>query len=366
MEFDDNEITPVSDDEIVSITEYFKAIAHPKRLNILYFLAVQNSCDFARLKKLTKLSKTALANHISQLESLKLIERVDRGYYEITTDGKKLVNNTIRLYKDSQISNINATQLIGQQYMRFVSNIKMLSNVEFKRYRVSQLASLHGCLEYLGINMTCQWLFGVTGHAFIINIKDLVCPSGPAAWKIDMIIDLVPNIGINIDKFIAIKCEPDYKKKLDEGWDFVKTSINQKNPCYGWQIGEIKEFYIIYGYDNIGYYYKGYFQEGGAGPKPWREIGKEVIRLYSVKKTNTSVDYSTQVKMALQMALKHSKNPTEWIFKPEYSSGLEGFDRWIKWVENGKAEQFGHAYNSRVWAECRQEAVKFLHEAKIR
>ncbi|MFX0145817.1 MAG: winged helix-turn-helix domain-containing protein, partial [Candidatus Hodarchaeota archaeon] len=178
MEFDDNEITPVSDDEIVSITEYFKAIAHPKRLNILYFLAVQNSCDFARLKKLTKLSKTALANHISQLESLKLIERVDRGYYEITTDGKKLVNNTIRLYKDSQISNINATQLIGQQYMRFVSNIKMLSNVEFKRYRVSQLASLHGCLEYLGINMTCQWLFGVTGHAFIINIKDLVCPSG--------------------------------------------------------------------------------------------------------------------------------------------------------------------------------------------
>ncbi|MFX0003839.1 MAG: hypothetical protein ACFE9J_10160, partial [Candidatus Hermodarchaeota archaeon] len=25
-----------------------------------------------------------------------------------------------------------------------------------------------------------------------------------------------------------------------------------------------------------------------------------------------------------------------------------------------------HAYNSRVWAECRQEAVKFLHEAKIR
>ncbi|MFW9820650.1 MAG: winged helix-turn-helix domain-containing protein [Candidatus Thorarchaeota archaeon] len=366
MDSDEREEFQISDGEIASIAEYFKAIAHPKRLNILKFLNLENTSDFSRLKKLTDLSKTALANHLSQLENLKLIKRVERGHYEITEDGKNLVHNTITLYKRSQFSDMSTRQSLSQEYMKFISSIKMLSNIEFKRYWVSQLASLHGCIEYLGVDISKPWLFGITGHAFIINIKDHICPSGPTAWKNDMIIDCAKNIGIKIDNYCAETCYPDYEEKLKNGWEFIKSSINQKNPCYGWQIGEIKEFYIIYGYDNVGYYYKGYFQEGGAGPRPWKDIGKMFIRLYSVKKANTQIDHSTQVKIALQMVLKHSRNPKDWIYKPDYTSGLEGFDRWIKWVDSGKAEQFGHAYNSRVWAECRQEAVNFLQEAKSR
>lgn len=365
MDSDEKERLQISNSEIASITDYFKAIAHPKRLNILYFLTVESMCDFTRLKKLTELSKTALANHLSQLEKLKLIKRVERGHYEITEDGKNLVHNTIEIYKKSQFSDINTSQSIGREYMKFISNIKMLSDIEFKSYWVSQLASLHGCLDYLGIKISTPWLFGVTGHAFIINIADRICPSGPTAWKNDMIIDLIQNIGIKIESFYAETCYSDYEEQLQNGWNFVKSSINQNHPCYGWQIGDIKEYYIIYGYDNVGYYYKGYFQEGGAGPKSWKDIGKMFIRLYSVKKANTSVDYSIQVKKAFQMVLKHSKNPSDWIHKPEYSSGLDGFDRWIRWIENGEAEQFGQAYNSRVWAECRSEAVNFLREARI-
>jgi hypothetical protein len=197
-------------------------------------------------------------------------------------------------------------------------------------------------------------------------MRDQACPSGPTAWKNDMILDLGNNIGITIERFYAEPCELDYEKQIQNGWDFVVFSLKENSPCYGWQIGDIREFYIIYGFDNIGYYYKGYFQEEGAGPKPWKDIGKMHIALYSVKKGNKSVDPSTQVKLALQMVLRHSKNPSNWIYKPDYSSGIQGFDRWIKWVENGKAEQFGQAYNSGIWAECRQEAVKFLQEAKNR
>jgi DNA-binding HxlR family transcriptional regulator len=364
MDFDEKDQLQISDGEIANLTEYFKAIGHPKRFHLLKFLSLENNCDFSRLKELTELSKTALANHLSQLENLKLIKRVERGQYEITEDGKNLVRITIALYKESHFSEKASRQSLSKQYMKFISNIKMLSNVEFKRYWVSQLASLHGCIEYLGIELSKPWLFGITGHAFIINIRDHICPSGPTAWKNDMIIDLTKNIGIKIDEYYAETCYRDYKEKLVNGWDFVKSSINHNNPCYGWQIGEIKEFYVIYGYDNVGYYYKGYYQEGGAGPKPWKNIGEMFLRLYSVKKINTLVDHGTQVKMALQMVLKHSRNPKEWINKPYYSSGLEGFDKWIKWVENGRAEQFGNAYNSRAWAECRQEAVNFLQEAK--
>lgn len=364
MDFDKKELLRISNDEINNITEYFKAIAHPKRLKILNTLNIERLCDFSRLKKITGLSKTALANHLSQLESLKLINRVERGHYEITEDGKNLVHNNIDLYKKSQFSNINIRKSIAQQYLNSMSNSKKLRNIEFKSYWVSQLASLHGCLEFLGVNISTAWLFGITGHAFIINIADHIDSDGPTAWNNEMILNLAKNLGVVIKEFCAEREDPEYEKRLKDGWSFIKSSINKNNPCYGWQIGDIREFYIIFGYDNIGYYYKGYFQEEGAGPKPWNEIGQMFIRIYSVEKEDDAVGFPTQVKNALQNVLKHSTNPDEWIFKPEFNSGLNGYERWIKWVENGKAEHFGHAYNSQVWAECRQEAVNFLSEAK--
>ncbi|MFX0042481.1 MAG: winged helix-turn-helix domain-containing protein [Candidatus Hodarchaeota archaeon] len=365
MDFDKTNLLKSSKEESTYIAEYFKAIAHPMRLKILITLTLEGLCNFLRLKKLTNLSKTALANHLSQLENLKLIKRIERGHYKVTEDGELLVHNNIALYRSSEFSKINTRQSIGQQYMKSISNIKKLSNIEFKSYWVSQLVSLYGCLEYLGINISMPWLFGITGHAFIINIADHICPSGPTAWKNNMIRDLVQNVGASVEEFCADREDPDYEKKLKYAWDFVRSSIRDNNPCYGWQIGDVSEYYIIYGYDNNGYYYKGYFQEEGAGPKSWKEIGQMFIKMYSVKKDTTTVDIPTQVKKALKMVLKHSKNPDDWIYKPKYSSGLIGFDRWIKWVENGKAEQFGQAYNSQVWAECRQEAVKFLQEAKV-
>jgi DNA-binding transcriptional ArsR family regulator len=366
MDLDKKHLLKASNQESNSMAEYFKAISHPKRLQILIFLTVNGLCDFSRLKTTTELSKTALANHLAQLEELKLIKRINRGHYDITEDGENLVYNNFSLYKNSEFSRIYTRQMIGQDYMKSVLTIKKLNNVEFKGYRVSYLAALHGCLEYLGINISKSWLYGTTGHAFVINITDQICPSGPTAWNTYMIRFLAENLGVKIEEFCASKDEPNYDKMMEKGWDFIKVAINKGNPCYGWQIGDIPEYYTIYGYDKTGYYYKGYYQTEGAGPKPWRDIGKMFIKSYSVKKIDTSFDFSSQVKNALQMALRHSSNPDDWIFKPDYSSGLIGYDRWIKWVENGKAEQFGHSYNAHVWSECRQYAVSFLNEARDR
>jgi len=128
MDFNKKKQFQISKVEISGIAEYMKAIAHPMRLKVLNTLSLEGMCDFSRLKKLTKLSKTALANHLSQLESLRLIDRVERGHYEITEDGENLILNNIALYKKSQFSGLNINQSIGQQYLKSISSIKKLKN----------------------------------------------------------------------------------------------------------------------------------------------------------------------------------------------------------------------------------------------
>jgi hypothetical protein len=122
------------------------------------------------------------------------------------------------------------------------------------------------------------------------------------------------------------------------------------------------------GYDDVGYYYKGYHSEDGAGPKPWKDVGMTGVTLfeiYSAKKVKPRED-NIIVKQAFRNVLKHAQNPKDWIQYPQYKSGLEGYDAWIKAVESGTAITFGLAYNAAVWAECRIMAVEFLKEAQDR
>lgn len=243
--------------------------------------------------------------------------------------------------------------------------MKELKDLKFVPHWVSHLGCLEGCLKYLGINVSTPWLYGATGHAFVINIAKDVCPSGPTAWRTHMLFELARNIGARIDGLFVPKEDKDFSKKLEAAWRFMRESIDAGQPCYGWQIGDIADFYVIYGYDDIGYYYKGYFKEDGDGPKPWDKIGQMFLEMFSVRRVDPA-DNVTTVKQAFQNVLKHSKNPKDWIFHPNYKSGIEGFNAWIEALESGTAVTFGNAYNAVVWAECRKFGVDFLLETSNR
>ena len=245
--------------------------------------------------------------------------------------------------------------------------MKKLKDLKFVPHWVSHLGCLDGCLQYLGLDVSTPWLFGGTGHAFVINISKDSCPSGPTAWKTEMLFKLGRNLGYNVDKLFSHKTMADFKEKRKLAWEHIKESINEGYPCYGWQIGKIADFYIIYGYDDIGYFYKGYFQEEGAGPKPWNGIGESeigLIEMCSVKPSDPSSDAKT-VKDALEFAILHSEGSEKWIH-PNYNSGVAGYDAWISGIEDGIASVGGLGYNAAVWGECRRYAVEFLIQAKAR
>lgn len=245
---------------------------------------------------------------------------------------------------------------------------KKIEGLRQKPMWITHLGCIKGCLEYLDIDISDAWLFGGTGHAFILNICEPVGPCGPTAWNTEKLLKLGENIGYTVERVRGFKSDSDLDEKQKEAWAQVRQAINQGAPCYGWEL-EYPDFFVIYGYDDKGYYFIDPQCDSGKGPKPWEELGKGntgILEVYTVK-PGKSADPVKVVKDAFKFALEHAEGrykPT-WIDR-KFETGVAGFDYWIKTLKEGKANRFGMAYNAAVWCECRTFAVEFLKEAKQR
>jgi len=244
--------------------------------------------------------------------------------------------------------------------------MKELANLKWSPKWVTHLGCVKGCLDYLGVEISEAWLYGSSGHAFILNISRDSCPSGPTAWKTVMLFQQAPYLGYGIEGVFGSKYNQDLKDLQKEAWEFTQKTIDAGLPVYAWEI-EIPEFYVVNGYDEVGYYYSGPAADEGKGPKPWNELGDTgigIVELYSVKPVEPKPAIEA-VKSSFKNVIKHAANPADWIFE-KYASGLRGYDLWIEGLESGLANRFGMGYNAVVWLECRRYAVEFLQEAMER
>ncbi len=243
--------------------------------------------------------------------------------------------------------------------------MKKLDNLKYEGRWVTDMACLKSCLNYLDINVTDGWLYGASGHAFALNIHQDICPSGPTAWNKEKIYELAQNVGCNIQTLSTFKNEKTFAEKQKAIWELVKKAIDQKLPCYGWEM-DIPEYYIIYGYDETGYLYSGCEQE--YGNKPWNELGNSeigVLQIHIISPAEAADDKQT-IRQGLEFAVEHSKEPARYVLERFYKCGLEGYDQWIKALGKRPVSKGGMAFNAQVWAECRQNASAFLKEAKER
>ena len=246
--------------------------------------------------------------------------------------------------------------------------MKALEHCQWVPRWVSHMGCLKGCLNFLGIEISDAWLYGGTGHAFVINLHDEVCPSGPTAWDYGPLFGLGSNLGYTVDGVFGSKDQDDFAEIQARAYEFVRQSIDEGRPCYGWEL-EIPEFYVVYGYDDAagGYFYSGPGCDEGKGPKAWRELGDTgigIVEIHSVTLGEATDDEKT-VKDALTFAVQFAADPRDRVFE-HYASGLKGFDDWISALREGKASDMGMRYNVGVWLECRQNASGFLKEAKER
>ena len=223
------------------------------------------------------------------------------------------------------------------------------------------MGCLISCVDYLGLDISDGWLYGGTGHAFVLNLSPDLCPSGPTAWKTEILSKLGRNLGYNFEGIFAYKSMPDFREKQRKTYELVKKSIDAGFPCYGWELA-VPEFYLINGYDESGYIYKE-LMGNLDNSKKWDTLGETgigILEVYSVQ-PGEAAEASRVVKDSLEFAIEF--DGTRKHLQLNYESGIQGYETWIQGMKEKTATTGGIAYNSAVWSECRKYAVEFLVEA---
>jgi hypothetical protein len=252
--------------------------------------------------------------------------------------------------------------------------MKNTQDLKFHSLWTTHIGCIKGCVDYLKLNISLPWIFGGTGHAFIMNVHEELCPSGPTAWKALMLFELAPNLGYKTDGVLSFRgghggCTK-WTDAAQAAWDFARKKLDQNIPVYAWEM-DIPEYYCIHGYDEKGYYYNGCLADAGKGPMPWQELDKKetgVIDMTAVH-LGEPAPPAKVAKEAFEKALFFATNPDGFVY-PKYASGLKAYDYWMKFLDGSIDYNEGHAmgigYNGEVWAECRRYAVDFLDEAKFK
>jgi DNA-binding HxlR family transcriptional regulator len=188
---DDKQLVNILVESSGEIAELLRSAAHPARMQMMALL-LRGEQEFSKLMRQTELSKTALANHINHLIDKGLVQKVARGKYSLTVDGKELLNAVAAMYVDSTRREEERRELITRRYTLGLIEGKPLNKkivnkkVEYLPCWLSYTGAIAGSLRALGVDCDTIDVGGYSGYAFIINVaKGETCPSGPTALPLE-------------------------------------------------------------------------------------------------------------------------------------------------------------------------------------
>jgi len=237
----------------------------------------------------------------------------------------------------------------------------LIPNLRMHPFNTTLMGVLKGVADYFGITVSDAWLFGGSGHAFLINIHEQLCPSGPYVWNRKSFNGLVKNLGIGITElgFYSAKSTPEERKKVE---DILRNSIDAGSPCSLLNM----ENQLISGYDGTRFKVEQPWPKFDFPPKTltfqtWEELGDEVhVDFFKFNKAEKADD-RTIITDGLSAALDMVKDQEGWR-EEHYYVGLQAYDTWIKAVGDGFGAIHGNWWNGMVWSECRRMASTFFSE----
>jgi hypothetical protein len=248
---------------------------------------------------------------------------------------------------------------------------KTIPVLKMYQFKTTLMGVLKGVADHFDIAVSDAWLFGGTGHAFIINIHEKLFPSGPYVWKYETFYRLVRNLGISMDElgrtqkrgFFTAKTIP---KEREQTEDILRRSIDVGNPCSLLNI----ENQLISGYDDTHFIvelpwpeHKLPFTHTTLTFQTWKELGRRMhVNFFTYAETEHADDETT-IKESLDYAVDMTKNPERYEERKEhFHIGLGAYDVWIKAVKDGYGAKHGNWWNATVYSECREMASRYFTE----
>ncbi|UCE12678.1 MAG: helix-turn-helix transcriptional regulator [Candidatus Heimdallarchaeota archaeon] len=373
----------VNEEEILKsaerITELLKALTHPNRLKILALLS-EESKDFSTLLTKTGLRKTALSNHLTQLLSVKIIIRVERGKYEITKDGQNLLLAAMNVYKESELRRDVERKLLKKRYSKGFGMKKMdkkiISEDEKVSYQpcwISYLGAVSGVLKYLGKDHDICNVGGYSGYVFALpNVsKGTTCPSGPTALAVwEEIIKATDTLGFKVQSYDENQSFPSQNgdltpedlERAQNLFKQVKNVIdNEDRPVVLWGL-QIPEYGIVKGYTDDSYIVSTYRSLMDQPDTPLRFDSLQAPGcLHAIYfKENSPPISEEEDRKAIQRAIAFTQGTK---VQDGYVAGSAAYEEWANVLDKGRSQDLlyhGNAYVAACTLEAKELSLAFL------
>jgi hypothetical protein len=236
-----------------------------------------------------------------------------------------------------------------------------LANLHQPPFNTTMMGGLKGVLDYYGLRRTDAEVYGLSGHAFLINIHPTLCPSGPYCWKRARVLELIENLGVRIVPlgFFHAGSSPEERAVVERQ---VIDALDRGEPASLLNM----ENQLITGYDETGLKTSQPWEFADFPPKhltfgTWSELGAEIhVDFYRLEQmAPASAEHALNAALRYAVDVYHHG---EQHAEAGYLAGSGVFDAWVEAVEAGHGSSHGHWWNATVWAECRRQAAEFFRQ----
>ena len=223
----------------------------------------------------------------------------------------------------------------------------------------SLMGVVKGVSDFFGIEIATPVLFGRTGHAFLMNIGEDLCPSGPYVWNMEPFIALLENSGIVMKEhgFFDAKSSPEDRAQLEET---LRSELAEGRPCSILNMDN----QIISGYDESGFIciqpWECDFPPKHLTFGSWMEMAEEIHACFFSFSQVVRLDAAFCIQRSLLFALDQLRDNPVQSFGGV--SGIKAYDCWIRGVDAGHGSSHGNWWNGTVWSECRRMASGYFRE----
>lgn len=261
--------------------------------------------------------------------------------------------------------------LMDAKYRRFIANLREvysimeLTDLKQPPFCSTLMGSLKGAADWFDLDLDVPLFFGLSGHAFLINMHKTLCPSGPYAWDKAGFKRCLANLGILIKEEFWF--DPDTSLEKREQTDsFIRASLNEGKLA----MLEFLEYQLINGFDETGYTFALPWNGQADSERKrlsfgsWEEcLGPELfVGFKLLEKGELRADFPAMLRDALDYGLDLWKNPTRHVCSPDYGIGFDAWSNWEAGVKTGHGGEHGNWWNAMVWAENREMGAAFFEE----
>lgn len=225
----------------------------------------------------------------------------------------------------------------------------------------TMMGVLKSAADYHGLGLSEPMVFGLSGHAFLINIHTQLCPSGPYCWKRENAEPLIRNMGLKMTDlgFFGTGTNGEARAGVERK---LREALDKRIPCSLINM----ENQIIDGYDATGFFTAQPWAPHADFPPArlsfgtWQELGKEIhVNFYTIEMVKP-IDRQQAILASLDYAVDMFRNPAKHSSK-DYAVGPLAYDNWIAAIP-ASGSSHGNWWNATVWSECRQMAARYFTE----